>query len=61
MTVSLLARTAVSAATGAVLLGSLTVVGAAGAGSLTDSPRGVAAPKSIEGPGVAKPSGRKIG
>lgn len=65
MTVSLLARTAAAtAATGAVLLGSLTVAGPASAGE--DSPR---TPTTTSAPGnanlyaphVTVPHGRKIG
>ena len=65
MTISLLARTAVvSAATGAVLLGSLTVAGAAGAAE-PDSTRVQTTSASdtavLKAPQLTQPHGRKIG
>jgi hypothetical protein len=65
MTISLLARTAfVSAATGAVLLGSLTVAGAAGAaGTSADGGKQPAASDTaiLKAPKLVVPHGRKLG
>ena len=67
MTVLLLARSAVlTVATGAVLLGGLTVAGAASAEQPEQSGRSVTAPPANENavlraPGLTQPHGRKIG
>ncbi len=67
MTVSRFRRTAlITAATGAVLLGSLTVAGAASAAHFDASPRGFSTPPAsttavLQAPPLTESHGRKIG